>query len=1038
MKQFTQKLQQLPTLVANKNLPEITQLFKLLKSEQAPHGHYSYSNDDYIKRAFRDALIIQEYDIAKLLIAEANIYINGYVSPDESVSYVHRYIYYAVKTGKLPFVELLVENGANIKPHNSYYETGDDTGIRTAVEEGHSHIVEYLLSKGAKSSGTIGGMRRATYIAHAAAKNDLATVEVLAKYGALKQLEASFSLANEKYGEMIRNCEYHITSKYSDDTRASLVEKVDSAKDYMKSYYLRDLSELDEKKPQIMAKYEQLKEEYERIIRVLMDYAVGCDLSNETYHKLSFLENMTICGINFVGVSVGGYPVTREMLQQEKLVGYENAIVNVPDIELIEDAARRKKITERLIAQMNIKGGLINNNIVNLIPLWRAAEIGDVSALNVRLAAGGDPNETHYEFSLFDKARDPSAIVFAARNGHEAILDILVAHPKFDNKTLPDAILAAGRAGHDSLKLKLVGMQDVDQLDADGNTLLHHAVTRGDVNEVKALLARKANVNLKGSSGYPLHIAASKSCCKQYTGEPSKNHIEIIRILLEQGANPDLLTDYSNRNALMCASSAGSSEAVEMLLSVSKKNPVVITEDCSYGSAPKQKTVPWFLNMMFDSYGSKEWLSILSLLKKHGANLGLLSSDERNSLLHKVMRDFPSLDSVYSNMREIRYSVAGCEDRVSSSMLSKTQRDLIQKSQRRVMQQMQLMDFLLENDVNVSLTTRDGDTALHDFMKKIDLDHVVNGYARIIDKFVKQPGFNIDARDADGKTILHLAASRGIHLAVKCLISRGADPDVQDKWGNTPLHYALGDGDFIIHASLVTVQTLLQVGASTDISNVQGLTASERSQTILNELMQTETFKAWSFEVKTELQSELENARAILSLPAKRHKKNDFNDTPMQNYINKCRENSANCYTPDLSAEDQLLVNMYKDGVSDQIMQVPVVFNERVYDLDNLLALHYAGKPDPFTQKPIDLSDIQSAETIADEIVLLIQYIKKSYPLMLTENLHLSDELTEPAAVDKKPVVISNAILAPGVNGVFGKSKREDNADKLDNGCICS
>ena len=51
--------------------------------------------------------------------------------------------------------------------------------------------------------------------------------------------------------------------------------------------------------------------------------------------------------------------------------------------------------------------------------------------------------------------------------------------------------------------------------------------------------------------------------------------------------------------------------------------------------------------------------------------------------------------------------------------------------------------------------------------------------------------FKVDLRDLDLRTPLHFAAEEGRILAVSFLISIAADPDLQDRWGQTPLDLAL-------------------------------------------------------------------------------------------------------------------------------------------------------------------------------------------------------------------------------------------------------
>ncbi|KAG6489961.1 hypothetical protein ZIOFF_051243 [Zingiber officinale] len=50
---------------------------------------------------------------------------------------------------------------------------------------------------------------------------------------------------------------------------------------------------------------------------------------------------------------------------------------------------------------------------------------------------------------------------------------------------------------------------------------------------------------------------------------------------------------------------------------------------------------------------------------------------------------------------------------------------------------------------------------------------------------------NVDFKDIDGRTALHVAASQGYADVVELLILNGADVDTQDRWGSTPLADAI-------------------------------------------------------------------------------------------------------------------------------------------------------------------------------------------------------------------------------------------------------
>lgn len=84
------------------------------------------------------------------------------------------------------------------------------------------------------------------------------------------------------------------------------------------------------------------------------------------------------------------------------------------------------------------------------------------------------------------------------------------------------------------------------------------------------------------------------------------------------------------------------------------------------------------------------------------------------------------------------------------------------------------------------------------------------------------PRIAIDQRDSRGRTPLAWAACQGKVEVVRKLLQRGADPNIADLEGNTPLHLATWLGGYLgVHC----LDSLLQGGAKIDACNVYGQTA---------------------------------------------------------------------------------------------------------------------------------------------------------------------------------------------------------------------
>ncbi len=87
--------------------------------------------------------------------------------------------------------------------------------------------------------------------------------------------------------------------------------------------------------------------------------------------------------------------------------------------------------------------------------------------------------------------------------------------------------------------------KDIDAVDRNGWTALHHAASKGDVSEVERLLAAGANVDARTTGGFarnstPLLIATRSL------------HFDVMRLLLDHGADIEARDDcgYGNENAL--------------------------------------------------------------------------------------------------------------------------------------------------------------------------------------------------------------------------------------------------------------------------------------------------------------------------------------------------------------------------------------------------------------------------------------------------------------------------------------------------------
>jgi hypothetical protein len=86
--------------------------------------------------------------------------------------------------------------------------------------------------------------------------------------------------------------------------------------------------------------------------------------------------------------------------------------------------------------------------------------------------------------------------------------------------------------------------------------------------------------------------------------------------------------------------------------------------------------------------------------------------------------------------------------------------------------------------------------------------------------FYINKGVDLESKDKDGKTILHLAVAVGDINIIDRLIVAGADVNDQDNEGKTPLHYAYIYGR-------PDIKAILEENVANDIQDKSGVKPSE-------------------------------------------------------------------------------------------------------------------------------------------------------------------------------------------------------------------
>ena len=86
------------------------------------------------------------------------------------------------------------------------------------------------------------------------------------------------------------------------------------------------------------------------------------------------------------------------------------------------------------------------------------------------------------------------------------------------------------------------------------------------------------------------------------------------------------------------------------------------------------------------------------------------------------------------------------------------------------------------------------------------------GDLALVKKLVRE-GLDIDSGDYDMRTTLHVASAEGSIAVIKCLLEEGANPNVEDRWGNNPIQDTLNGRHFD------AMQALLKAGGTITIED---------------------------------------------------------------------------------------------------------------------------------------------------------------------------------------------------------------------------
>ncbi|KAF2903218.1 hypothetical protein ILUMI_02975, partial [Ignelater luminosus] len=355
------------------------------------------------------------------------------------------------------------------------------------------------------------------------------------------------------------------------------------------------------------------------------------------------------------------------------------------------------------------------------------------------------------------------------------------------------------------VKMLLKTHDKVNAKDANGLTPLHYAAFYGKTNMIKLLLSKTANPNLIDENYYiplhylvindklkPFHLLLNKSNVNadcQYYNTPLHyavlfKRLTMIKLLLSKGAHvnlenfieltplhllaqgshmqiPPFLFNFFPMNVL--AVKATEEECCDMI-DLFVANGADINEHNSSGDTPLH-------------YSAKHGNSkILSKLISDVSDVNIILNSIGNTPLHCALK-------VYNYRKE------GYFETVNLLLLKGANVNIANAKGRTPLYygvkygDCRVIEKLLLRDADVNAQNETRNTLLHYAISKRRKFDITN--------LLLSNGANVNIKNIEGKTSLHYGVTYDDCKVVEGLMLAGADANVQDNKGNTPLHEAL-------------------------------------------------------------------------------------------------------------------------------------------------------------------------------------------------------------------------------------------------------
>jgi ankyrin repeat protein len=355
---------------------------------------------------------------------------------------------------------------------------------------------------------------------------------------------------------------------------------------------------------------------------------------------------------------------------------------------------------------------------------------------------------------------------------------------------------------------------EVNSRDKNNQTPLHQAIRWNQFKTAGILLENGADANAETNGMTPLHLLVERGI------KVEGDAVDLVSFLLKHGAEVNS-RDKNNQTPLHQAIRWNQFKTAGILL-----------ENGADANAETNGMTPLHLLVERGIKVEGDAVDLVSFLLKHGAEVNSRDKHNQTPLHLGIGQDRVKLAELLENGADANAEINGMTplhpllehaievegnavDLISFLLKHGAEANSRDKNHETPLHlavrrdQFKTAGILLENGADANAETN-GMTPLHILLERVIK---VEGDAIDLVSFLLKNGAEVNSRDKNNETPIHLAVRRERFKLVRILLENGADANAENNKGETPLRILSesrhhGEGDFVNHARLFLVHVL--------------------------------------------------------------------------------------------------------------------------------------------------------------------------------------------------------------------------------------